>query len=146
MTPIPSPRSKRRARIEIIPLIDIIFFLLATFVMVSLSMVKNRGIHVNLPVASTGTPQEPGDFATISIDAGGNLFFNKQPVDAAQLDNSLKELLAGNPEPRVYIHGDANATFGEAIAVLDEARSLGITKVAIETQPKAELAKPQAPP
>jgi len=138
MTPIPSPRSKRRARIEIIPLIGIIFFLLATFVMVSLSMVKNRGIHVNLPSASTGTPQEPGDSATISINAAGNLFFNKQPVDAAQLDNSLKELLASNAEPRVYIHGDADAAFGKAIAVLDEVRSLGITKVAIETQPKAE--------
>jgi biopolymer transport protein ExbD len=136
MTPIPSPRSKRRARIEIIPLIDIIFFLLATFVMVSLSMVKNRGIPLNLPKAATGAPQEPGDFATISIDAGGNLFFNKQPVDEGQLANDLKDLLAGNAEPRVYIHGDANATFGKAVAVLDEVRGLGITKVAIETQPK----------
>jgi biopolymer transport protein ExbD len=135
MTPIPSPRSKRRARIEIIPLIDIIFFLLATFVMVSLSMVKNRAIHVNLPVAATGAPQEPGDFATISIDAAGNLFFNKQAVDATQLSTDLKDLLATNPEPRVFIHGDANATFGKAIAVLDQVRALGISKVAIETQP-----------
>ncbi len=51
---IPSPRAARKARIEIIPLIDIIFFLLATFVMMSLSMIKNRGIPVNLPVASSG--------------------------------------------------------------------------------------------
>jgi biopolymer transport protein ExbD len=137
MTPIPSPRSKRRARIEIIPLIDIIFFLLATFVMVSLSMVKNRGIPVNLPAAATGRPQAPGEFATISIDAAGDLFFNKAPVDAGQLESDLKELLASDAEPRVYIHGDEKAAFGKAIAVLDEVRSLGITKVAIETQPKA---------
>ena len=137
MTAIPSPRSKRRARIEIIPLIDIIFFLLATFVMVSLSMVKNRGIQVNLPSASTGTPQERGEFATISIDAGGNLFFNKQPVDAGQLDQDLKELMARSVEPHLYINGDVKAEFGKAIAVLDEVRSLGITKVAIETQLKA---------
>src|SRR5580658_3428191 len=109
MTPIPSPRSKKRARIEIIPLIDIIFFLLATFVMVSLSMVTNRAIHVNLPAAGTGAQQPPGDVATISIDAAGALFFNKQPVDAAGLENDLKDLLAGNPDPRVYIHGDASA-------------------------------------
>lgn len=57
MTKIPSPRSNKRARIEIIPLIDIIFFLLATFVMVSLSMVQNRGIPVTLPAAATGAPQ-----------------------------------------------------------------------------------------
>ena len=56
MTTIPSPRSTRRARIEIIPLIDIIFFLLATFVMVSLSMIQNRGIPVQLPAATTGVP------------------------------------------------------------------------------------------
>jgi biopolymer transport protein ExbD len=137
MTPIPSPRSKRRARIEIIPLIDIIFFLLATFVMVSLSMVKNRGIHVNLPSAATGTPQEPGEFATISIDAAGGLFFNKQAVTAAQLGEDLKQLVATDADPRVFINGDAKADFGAAIAVLDEVRSLGISKVAIETQPKA---------
>ena len=142
MTPIPSPRSKRRARIEIIPLIDIIFFLLATFVMVSLSMVKNRAIHVNLPAAATGTQEEPGDFATISIDAAGGMFFNKQPVDAAQLESALKQLIAVNAEPRVFIHGDENAAFGKAIAVLDEVRSLGITKVAIETRPNPSRAAP----
>jgi len=135
MTPIPSPRSKRRARIEIIPLIDIIFFLLATFVMVSLSMVRSRGIPVNLPSASTGRPQQPGDFATISIAADGALFFNKQPVSAAQLGDDLRQLLAGNPDPRVFINGDSRAEFGAAIAVLDQARGLGITKVAIQTQP-----------
>jgi len=145
MTPIPSPRSKRRARIEIIPLIDIIFFLLATFVMVSLSMVKNRGIHVNLPAASTGMPQEPGDFATISINAAGDLFFNKQAVTAAQLGDDLKQLLAGDSDPRVFINGDAKAEFGKAIAVLDEVRGLGITKVAIETQPN-QPTQPKAAP
>jgi len=137
MTPIPSPRSKRRARIEIIPLIDIIFFLLATFVMVSLSMVRNRGIPVNLPGASTGTAQEPGDVATISISATGDLFYNKQPVTEAQLGDALKQLLASEAEPRVFINGDAKAEFGKAIAVLDEVRSLGITRVAVETQAKA---------
>ena len=55
---IPSPTVARRARIEIIPLIDIMFFLLATFVMVSLSMVKNQGIPIRLPVATTSAPQD----------------------------------------------------------------------------------------
>lgn len=137
MTPIPSPRAKKRARIEIIPLIDIIFFLLATFVMVSLSMIKNSAIPVNLPAAATGAPQERDESATISIDAAGGLFFNKQPVDAAGLEDALKELLARNPDPRVFINGDTKAEFGRAIVVLDEARKLGITKVAIETQPKS---------
>ena len=136
MTPIPSPRSKRRARIEIIPLIDIIFFLLATFVMVSLSMIRNRAIPVNLPAATTGSPQERQDSATITITAKGEVLYNKQPVDATQLDAELKSLLAGNADAKVFISGDTKAEFGQAIDVLDHARRLGITKIAIETQPK----------
>ena len=138
MTPIPSPRSKKRARIEIIPLIDIIFFLLATFVMVSLSMVKNRGIAVNLPAAATGSPQEQAESSTISIKADGSVYFNKQPVDAAQLDAALRQMLSRQRDPHVFINGDAEAGFGKAIAVLDEVRKLGITKVAIETVPQKQ--------
>jgi biopolymer transport protein ExbD len=137
MTTIPSPRSSRRARIEIIPLIDIIFFLLATFVMVSLSMIRNRAIPVNLPAASTGVPQERQDSASISITAKGEIYFNKQLVDAAQLDADLKALVVANADARLFISGDAKAEFGLAIDLMDRARRLGITKVAIETQPKA---------
>jgi len=137
MTPIPSPRSNRRARIEIIPLIDIIFFLLATFVMVSLSMVKNRAIPVNLPAATTGAAQDRSEFAAITIAATGEVFFNKQPVTEEQLDAALQALLAANPDPKVFLNGDTKAEFGRAIAVLDQARRLGITKIAIETQPKS---------
>ncbi len=136
MTPIPSPRSNRKARIEIIPLIDIIFFLLATFVMVSLAMVKNRAIPVNLPAAATGAPQERAEFAAITIDAQGGIFFNKQPVNPEQLDAALRTLLASNPDPKVFINGDRKTEFGAAITVLDQVRAAGITKIAIETQPK----------
>jgi biopolymer transport protein ExbD len=135
MTPIPSPRSKKKARIEIIPLIDIIFFLLATFVMVSLSMVKSRAISVNLPAAATGGPQSREDFSAITITESGDLFFNKRLVNTAQLDESLKQLLAANPDPKIFIAGDGKVEFGKAVAVLDQVRKLGITKVAIETQP-----------
>jgi biopolymer transport protein ExbD len=136
MTSIPSPRSSRRARIEIIPLIDIIFFLLATFVMVSLSMVKNRGIPVNLPAAATGAPQERKDFASITITAKGEFFFDKQPVDAAQLEAAMQTFVDGNPDARIFISGDTKAEFGGIVDVLDRARRLGITKISIETQPK----------
>lgn len=139
MTPIPSPRSTRRARIEIIPLIDIIFFLLATFVMVSLSMVKNHAMLVRLPAAATGTAQDRADFAAITITEKGDVFFNKEPVSAEQLDVALKELLASRPDPRVFINGDSRAQFGRAIAVLDQVRQLGISRIAIETQPKSAV-------
>lgn len=142
---IPSPSAKRRARIEIIPLIDIIFFLLATFVMVSLSMVKNKGIPVNLPVAATAQPQERKDFASISIMEKGEVYFDKQLVTPAELEAALKDLLAANPEPKVFINGDTKAEYGKAVEVLDTARRLGIVKIAIETRTKAAAAPAAAP-
>ena len=133
---IPSPAAKKRARIEIIPLIDIIFFLLATFVMVSLSMVKNKGIPVNLPVAATAQAQERKDFASITLTDKGEVLFNKQPVTNAELELALRDLLQQTPEPKVFINGDTKAEFGRAVEALDTARRLGITKIAIETKPK----------
>ncbi len=135
MTKIPNPRSQKRARIEIIPLIDIMFFLLATFVMVSLSMVKNLGISVNLPPAATGKAQPREDSTVISIQADGGVFFNKAPVTVEQLDAELRALVAANPSPLVYINGDKKAEFGAAIAVLDQVRKQGITRISIATEP-----------
>lgn len=133
---IPSPRAHKRARIEIIPLIDIVFFLLATFVMVSLSMVKDQGISVNLPVASTSASQERKDYTTISVNEKGDYFFNKEPITMEQLPVRLAALKSADPDPHVFINGDQKAEFGKAIAVLDEVRKLGISKVAIETKTK----------
>jgi biopolymer transport protein ExbD len=134
MTHIPSPRGAKKARIEIIPLIDIMFFLLATFVMVSLSMVKNRGIPVILPAASSTTPQEHQDHVAISVAESGQLYLDKREVTEEQLITELRKLKETNSELRVFINGDENARLGLAIAVLDDARRLGISKVAFETR------------
>ena len=134
MITIPSPRGSRRARIEIIPLIDIMFFLLATFVMVSLSMVKNQGIAVILPAASTSAPQEHKDHTTVSVTESGQLYLDKRELSQEQLVAELRKLKEQNSELRVFINGDENARLGLAIAVLDETRKLGITKVAFETR------------
>ena len=132
---IPSPRSKRKARIEIIPLIDIVFFLLATFVMVSLSMVKNRGISVNLPEASTGTRQgQKNEYTSITVTKSGEIFFNKTKVDLAQLKKNLQQLKSSQPDPVILLNGDDQAALGKAVEVLDEARKLGIKRVAIQTK------------
>ncbi len=133
---IPSPRPLRKGRIEIIPLIDIIFFLLATFVMVSTSLIKNQGIPVDLPLASTGQAQERNRCITISLTADGRFFFNKELVDWDRLIEQLHQVKAENPDPRLFINGDAQAYFGQAVAILDQVRKLGITKVSIETVAK----------
>jgi len=132
---IPSPRSARRARIEIIPLIDIIFFLLATFVMVSLSMVQNRAIPVRLPGADTGAPQERGAAATITLAETGQLYLDKEELTLESLINRLADRRrAEGDEFRVFLNGDENARLGLAIEVLDAVRKLGIKRVAFETR------------
>ena len=133
---IPSPRAKKKARIEIIPLIDIIFFLLATFIIVSLSMVKNRGLPVNLPVATTSAPQDRKDFISITVTESGEVFWDKQKLTLEALPARLLELKTKTPDPKIFLNGDARARLGEAVAVLDAVRKAGISKVAIETKPK----------
>ena len=132
---VPSPRSKRKARIEIIPLIDIVFFLLATFVMVSLSMVKNQGISVNLPEASTGARQgQDKEYTSITVTNTGEIFFNKDRVNLDELRRRLKELKLKQNDPVILLNGDDKAALGKAVEVLDEARKLGVKRVAIQTK------------
>ncbi len=134
---IPSPNAKRRARIEIIPLIDIVFFLLATFAMVSLAMVKNEGILVNLPSAATAVPQKEPLTVTVTVKETGEIFLNKVQVNQEDLQAQLSTLKASQPDLAVVINGDEKAQFGKAIAILDAVRTLGITKVAIRTKKAA---------
>jgi biopolymer transport protein ExbD len=138
---IPLPTARRKARIEIIPLIDVIFFLLATFVMVSLSMVRNQGIRVNLPSAATGTSQERQAAVTITVTKSGDIYLNQEKLALGLLPQRLKQIKAENPDIRVFIHGDKEAYFGNAIQILDEVRSAGITKVAIQTRQGESLQK-----
>ena len=122
-----------RPRIEIIPLIDIIFFLLATFIMVSLSMVKNQGIAVALPKAATGQAQQVSASATVTITEGGRLYLNKDEVTFETLPQRLEALRHEQPDVRVVFNGDELAYFGDVVKALDQTRKVGIDKVAIQT-------------
>lgn len=131
---VPLPTSKRRVRIEIIPLIDIVFFLLATFVMVSMSMVKNQGISVNLPTAATGHAQDNERLVTITVTEKDAIYLDKESMSLPQMSARLAELKRVDPQLKVLINGDQKAAFGRAVGVLDEVRRLGINKVAIRTK------------
>lgn len=132
---IPSVSRKRRARIEIIPLIDIIFFLLATFVMVSLSMVKNQGIPVTLPKAATGRAGEKAEIPTVTVTVteSGKLYLDKERVTVETLLDRLEVLRLQQPELRVVFHGDERAYFGDVVQALDQTRKAGVEKIAIQT-------------
>jgi biopolymer transport protein ExbD len=128
-------RANRKARIEIIPLIDIIFFLLATFVMVSLSMTKNQGMSVQLPTASTSQSHEDQPKSiTLTVTDKGDVFYNKDKITMAQLPFKLQTLKSIDKDPKVVVNADASTDFKMVVGVLDEARKIGITKIGISTE------------
>lgn len=134
MPEIRPPRSPRRHRLEIIPLIDIMFFLLATFLMVSLGLLQNEGIALNLPPARSSRPEEdPAKTITLSIGHDGRVFIQNQTVTAKELSVYLAGLGRVSPEVRLILQGDARADFGRVVAVLDEARRAGLHKLTIRT-------------
>jgi biopolymer transport protein ExbD len=130
---IPAAYQRKRARIEIIPLIDIMFFLLATFVVVSLSMIRNEGITVRLPSAQSATQEERSASITVSISESGEIYLDKDNVALPELRERLRAAKEAEPELAVFINGDERADFGIAVGVFDQVRMLGIAKVSVQT-------------
>jgi biopolymer transport protein ExbD len=127
----------KKARIEIIPLIDVIFFLLATFVLFTLSLNKSQGLPVTLPSSETGEPRDTAGTVTVTVTQEGTLGWDKEPVTLDQFLARLKAYHLSNPDGRILINGDENAFFSQAIYVFDEVRKAGFQKVLIETKVRA---------
>jgi biopolymer transport protein ExbD len=127
-----SPVPIKRARIEIIPLIDIMFFLLASFMLVSLTMINMKGIDVNLPTATSSQPNNKPDFTMVSIDALMDIYFEKEKVPKEDVLARLQKLYDANHDVRVFIRADKDATYEAVVYVLDKARTAGIQKVGLE--------------
>jgi biopolymer transport protein ExbD len=127
-----SPVQIKRARIEIIPLIDIMFFLLASFMLVSLTMINMKGIDVNLPTATSSQPNSKPDFTMVSIDALMDIYLEKEKVPKEEVLARLQKLYDANHDVRVFIRADKDATYETVVFVLDKARTAGIQKVGLE--------------
>jgi len=126
---ITSPLPERKARIEIIPLIDIMFFLLAAFMLASLALIHLKTIGVNLPSATVSTPKSDRHAVNIDVDRKGDIYVEHQFMTAVALRNFLNEHLQSNSDLPVYISGDRDATHGQVIRVLDIARAAGVQQV-----------------
>ena len=130
---------KKKARIEIIPLIDVIFFLLATFVLFTLSLDKIASIDVNLPVANQITNSRPDEtMLSIQVSDAGTFYWKigtsaPELISATEIPPRLQDYKTRFPSPRVLIRGDTRAKFGPAVMVLDEVRRSGIEQVSVET-------------
>jgi biopolymer transport protein ExbD len=128
-------RTLKKARIEIIPMIDTIFFLLVFFMISTLSMAQYRGMPVKLPKAASGQ-QAPAESAAITIDNQGRLFVDKQPVEKSMLGDLLRQQLAQNADLLVVINADDAVEHGRVVEVMDIARGANVARMAIAVKPK----------
>jgi biopolymer transport protein ExbD len=127
----------KKARIEIIPLIDIMFFLLASFMMVSLSQVHMKGMKVELPSGVSGETQNKKDYISLSVDRDGFFYFDKTRMDIDKLQQTLQQMYQTNPEAKVFVRGDREAIHGNVIRLLNVIRSAGYYKMAFEIKSQA---------
>jgi biopolymer transport protein ExbD len=124
----------KKARIEIIPLIDVIFFLLATFVLFTLSLNRIQSLPVELPQAKPSVKTEKDDdLIVIQISEQGTAYWNKELISYSEIEGRLRLAMSANASPRVLITGDDRARYGGAVMAFDEVRKAGISQVSIET-------------
>jgi biopolymer transport protein ExbD len=131
---IRSPVPERKSRLEIIPLIDIMFFLLASFMMVSLQMQIVRTLKANLPTATLATSNKKPDIVNLNVNKDGDVSVDDQPMAFPELFSMLTNRYSMNTNLPVYITGANDATHGSVMFVLDFVKRAGIHNVAIAVQ------------
>ena len=143
-----SPIPHKKARIEIIPLIDIMFFLLASFMMVSLSQTHMKGIRVNLPSANTPPPppNEQKDYISIRVTEGGLIYFDNAPVLDSDVLPKLYQLHEANKDVKVSLSAETLAMHGDVIGLLDKIRLAGITKIGYQIKSASVTGAPGTVP
>ncbi|MDE2299847.1 MAG: biopolymer transporter ExbD [Burkholderiales bacterium] len=123
----------RKARIEIIPMIDIMFFLLVFFVMTTLHMIPDAGIASRLPTSATAQTL-PKPQLTLAVDAQGLIHLKQQTLSAAELEAQLR----AQPHPdelQVTIAGDGEVALQKLIVVMDACRAAGVTHIGLAARP-----------
>jgi biopolymer transport protein ExbD len=130
---LPSPIKPRKSRIVIIPLIDIMFFLLASFMMVSLQMSRTANIRVDLPSATQAQQDYKPDMINIAVDKSGAIWLAKQQISMAELGLVLSNRFRADTNLPVYISGDKDTLHGDMVNVYQAVRAAGVQKVSFMT-------------
>ncbi|MHC4945895.1 MAG: ExbD/TolR family protein [Planctomycetota bacterium] len=131
-------RFKRRkpsgARIEMIPLIDIIFLLLVVFIYAMLSMTVHKGIRIELPEAVTADRDEDRDPFTVTIGPGGKVYVDLDSVSLGELTDLVAAEAGRRGDAHIQINAHENITHGRLVQVLDSIRAGGVTSLSIMTE------------
>jgi len=127
-------REQGKARLEIIPMIDVIFFLLVFFILSTLSMTINRGLPVNLPTAAT-SQKDLRENLNLTLTQAGEIFLNKEPIALQDIGQRVRAALATEPELMVIINADGKVQHSAVVEVMDELRVVGVARLAIAVKP-----------
>ncbi|MEG4520454.1 MULTISPECIES: biopolymer transporter ExbD [unclassified Microcoleus] len=124
------------ARIELVPLIDVIFCILTFFLLAALQLTRQQAINVDLPKAKTGQTQMR-EMLIVSIDDFGQTYIDQLPVNYQQLDRVLKSFQTQNPTGLIVLYAPQNARYAKVVEVLDKLREVGGDRVALATLPSS---------
>ena len=124
------------ARIELVPLIDVIFCILTFFLLAALQLTRQQAINVDLPKAKTGQTQMR-EMLIVSIDDFGQTYIDQLPVNYQQLDRVLKSFQSQNPAGLMVLYAPQNARYAKVVEVLDKLREVGGDRVALATLPSS---------
>ncbi|MFW6359905.1 MAG: ExbD/TolR family protein [Chroococcales cyanobacterium] len=122
--------SEKPMEINIVPMIDVIFSILAFVIISTLSLTRSQGLPVNLPSAQTAKSQ-PSTNITVTIEGDGKIALNKEPIELAALQQEVKELIQGNGESLVIVNADESVDHGQVVSVMDQLRQVDGAKLAI---------------
>ena len=126
-------RNNKKARIEMLPMIDIVFLLLVFFIYAMLSMAVHRGLPVNLPASKTVKIDKKLILA-VTIRDDGSIFVDKEPVDLDRLTNVLLAKAKGQEQPGVLLFADRNLTYQSLFEVLDRIRQAGLNRISLQAE------------
>ena len=130
-------RPIKRARIEIIPMIDVIFFLLVFFMVSSLAMTKINSMPVALPKTSS-SPEAIKQNVILTVKKDGSIFVNKAPVTIENLGQQLAYEMHDNPQDTVVVNADKGVNYGIVVQIMDRARKIGVRKFALATEAEGQ--------
>ena len=123
--------SRKTVRIEMLPLIDIVFLLLVVFIYAMLSMAVHRGLPVSLPASSSAPIEHPRTVA-VTIQADGSLFVDKHPVLLVNLTQALKNTPPDQRRQGLILYADRDLTYQQLFKVLDQIRKADIERISMQ--------------
>jgi biopolymer transport protein ExbD len=126
---------EEKARIEIIPMIDIMMFLLVFFMLATLKMIQGAGIKLDLPQSSTAEQLQQTIKVSIGVTKGDQLYLDAKEITPEALTAHLQELVHESKKVDVAIAGDEGTSYKNIVKVMDLVRAAGISSVALATNP-----------